>query len=402
MSFFIAFLVNPFIGLLFSLLFLRKGKYNDQGKIFMYITISLFFAVLAFTQKSTSADVETDIIRYYDSYKDCIYYSIFDKDLYFNLNITFLAFDIISRVIVAVSGNVQFFSFFWTFICYILFFLSLDNYLRFRNIKLSKKDHFILILVSVTSLLLFTQITETVKQAVSISCFFYGYSLFLCGNKKSMIFWIILSLFCHLSSVFLLLMFIPFLFSQKYFNIILITSLILGILNVMNILNLILSMVGVETYLLEILSHKTEKYAEDLGGFSISAIFIIELLVILLACLYIKKSTYHSPKYFNLMLPYLCVLFLNISSPHNFDRYLNLAAFPLAVLIIDMLSLKSRIVKNRSKIIILVCLSLFLVNARKTYFRTLAETGYTSSYMDNSLTKILVSPSFVYLDYKYE
>ena len=88
-----------------------------------YLIISLFFAFLSYTQQSTSLLGDTDIVIYYEQYKGCVELSILDPNLYYNMNILYIGFDLVSRLIVSLTGDVRFFSLFWTFLCYILYFL---------------------------------------------------------------------------------------------------------------------------------------------------------------------------------------------------------------------------------------------------------------------------------------
>lgn len=396
------YILNPFFSFILTFFLINKG-YGDRKNIkYVYIVISLFFAILSYTQKSTAAFEETDIVRYYDQYNECEYMTLLDPNLYYNLNIMYLGFDIISRTIVSITGNLQFFSFFWTFICYILYFLSCDNYFRYRGIFLSKNNFLWFIILSVTSFLLFTQITETYKQSVSCACFFYGFSCFLVNKKINSIIWILFSFFCHISSVLLLFMFVPLLLDNRYLNYILLFSIIIGSMDIMMLVGKLLSFIGGDAYFLYLLSGKAEKYGEALGGFSISMVFLLEFFILILSYFYIYLFTECVPKYKNLILPFICILFFNLSSPHNFDRCLNLGTFPLAVLFIDLLTLKPKYIILWRRLITIFIIVMLFVSLRKTYYRTISSTGYTSSYMDNSLRKILMSTSFDYWEYKYE
>lgn len=393
---FFIFLINPFFAVLFSFWVIYKGNYDEKTIRYTYIVISAFFALLAYTQKSTALFEDTDIVRYYNQYQEYASMSFNDPKLYYNLNIMYLGFDIISRTMVMITGDVRYFSLFWTFLCYILYFLSVDNYLKYRKIELIKSNVLWFLFLSITAFLLFTQITETYKQSVSSSLFFYGFSLYLLGKKRSAIYWILFSLTCHASSILLLFMFIPFIISNKYSIPILVCSMVIGYIGIMQILDYILSFLGFDAYFFYLLSGKAEKYGDELSGFSISSIFLLQFMLLIISYLYAKYFTERTTENKNFVYAFLCILFINISSPHNFDRYLNLASFPIAVAFIDMLILPPRTKEFRDKMILVFIVGMLFFNVRKTYYRTLDKTGYTSSYMDNSIIKIALSPSFVY------
>ena len=398
----VIFVISPFFSFLFSLLVLIMQDFSRKERRYLYFLISLFFALLAFTQKSTSLILETDVVRYYEAYDEYVSKNVFDSNFFFNLNITYIAFDIVSRVVVSILGNVQYLSLVWTLLSYYLYFLSIDNYLVFRSVKLSNGNLFLIIFLGVTTFLLFTQITETLKQAVSISLFFYGFSLFLCQRFKLSIFIIILSLFFHLSTVFLSVFFLPFALQERSLLKLSILALLIGKLNVMNMLNILLQYLGTYSYLVLILLHKTDMYGNSLHGFTISSIFFLQMLLLVIIACYIYFGTFKPKGFMNFIFPMLIVLFLNISSPHNFDRFLNLLAFPLTIAFVEIIILKSRIRKFVCSFFFIFSFCFFMLNARKTYFRTLADDGYSSSYLDNSPVKIITYPSYLYLKQKYE
>lgn len=394
----VLFVINPFLSLLFSLFVIRKGKCDRKNVHITYFVISLFFAFLSYTQQSTSLFGDTDIVRYYEQYQECTEFSILNPDLYYNMNILYAGFDLVSRLIVSLTGDVRFFSLFWTFLCYILYFLSVENYIKYRKIELTRNNLFWFLLLSIISFQLFVQITETYKQSVSFALFFYGFSLFLLGHKKKAFVFILFSFLCHISSALLLLMFIPLLIGDKYSLVLLFSSFCIGYIGLMEIAANFLSLINVDFYFFFLLSGKADKYGETLEGFSISMVFVLQFLLLFFTYLYIKFYTKSSQYYTNFFWPFLCVLLLNISSPHNFDRFMNLGAIPVAMLFVDVLSIPPKKAKIKKNVLLVFMFFMIFFNVRKTYYRTLDSSGYTSSYMDNSVVKIVASPSFLYLN----
>lgn len=398
----VLFVINPFLSLLLSLFVIQKGKCDRKNVHITYLIISLFFAFLSYSQQSTSILGDTDIVRYYEQYQGCTELSILNPDLYYNMNILYLGFDLVSRLIVSLAGDVRFFSLFWTFICYILYFFSVENYIKYRKIELTRNNLFWFLILSIISFQLFVQITETYKQSVSFALFFYGFSLFLLGNKKKASLFILLSFLCHISSTLLLLMFTPLIIDEKYSIVLLVLSFCIGYIGLMEIATNLLPLINVETYFFFLLSGKADKYSGALEGFSISMVFVIQFLVLLFTYLYIKFYTKLPQYYTNLFWPFLCILLLNISSPHNFDRFMNLSAFPVAMLFIDVLSSPPKKTQIKKNMILIFIIFMVFLNVRKTYFRTLDSSGYTSSYMDNSLINIVGATSFQYFIYGNE
>lgn len=392
---FLLFFINPFFAFFSSFFLLLKKGNKKHERIVVYIIISLFYALLAYTQKSNGLQ-DTDIIRYYNYFNDFSKMPLFGTDLFYNLNLLFVGFDIVSRVVVNITRDVKFFSLFWTFVSYIYLYLSIENFIRYRRIRLNNIRWFFLIVFCTLCLQLFTQVTETYKQAVSLALFFYGFTLTLLNRKKVGAIYVVFAMLCHLSTLLCLIMYLPHYINHRKMWIVVGISGLIGLINSMNIMTNILNFIGSNSYFLYLLINKSEKYGEELDGFSLSFVFVIQLLVLIVACLYIELLTRKSRRYDNLFLPFLCLLLINLSSAHNFDRSINLASFPMTVLFIDCLTLRTKQKKLRTAVLTFFVISMLFVNTRKTYFRTLDSSGYTSSYMDNSIPKIILSPSFFY------
>ena len=188
-------MISMLVSLYFSSIFLRHRK-------ILYLLISLTFALLAYTQESIN---DTDIVRYYSTFisyenaelSNIIFYNVLRDKMYY-------VFNPVSFFIVSVFGDVQFFSLFWIFIVYFLYFLGIENYCIYRKIELSRNQLLLFVFISIFGFILFTQVSEIIKQAVATSVFFYGFSLFLLKKRISALIVLVISIGIH-SSVLLLL-----------------------------------------------------------------------------------------------------------------------------------------------------------------------------------------------------
>ena len=69
--------------------------------------------------------------------------------------------------------NVQIISLFWTFFIYMLFFLTVLKLFSIEGIRCTKENLFWVCFISLFGLILFTQVTETIKNAAAFALFFY-------------------------------------------------------------------------------------------------------------------------------------------------------------------------------------------------------------------------------------
>lgn len=87
-------------------------------------------------------------------------------------------------------------------------------------------------------------------------------------------------------------------------------------------------------------------------------------------------------------------MFLNFSNSHAFIRFANFISFIATIEFIELY------MDKRLRQLSYAYMFMFLIlNFQMTYGRTLSG-GYCSSYMDNSIFKLLFSNVFDYLSYK--
>ena len=113
---FLLFVIWPFGGFITSFFLLYHKNISKGQQSTCLIILSLFWGLLAFTQKSL-ASINTDCIRYYYDFEyfeqinPFEVFSVFDFSALLNF-----VFHPISAFTVALTGNVQSMSLLWTFI----------------------------------------------------------------------------------------------------------------------------------------------------------------------------------------------------------------------------------------------------------------------------------------------
>lgn len=389
-------IVLPVATMILMLISLGISSIFFRHKKFLFIIISLTFALLAYTQESID---DTDISRYYYMFQmydsvdllNITYYDVLIDQTYF-------IFNPVSKFIVSLFGNVQAFSFFWIFIIYYLYFLGCENYCRFRDIRLSNRHLFLFIFISIFGFILFTQVSETIKQAVAASVFFYGFSLKLLGRKTAFCVLTLLSFGIH-SSVLLLF---PVIF-YKYFNskraaLLFLIALTMSFLNVMQLLVNVLP----DTGILLLLKDKASNYTETMWRGASMLRYDIMLLIAFFMLIALKRSNgeYLSSKAIFIPFIYFCLILANRHVIHNYVRFINLSYFMYAFLFIEYINTRRVLIKDFKAYFELLLIVAFLVaNLHMTYYRTIGGS-YLSSYMDNSLLQIIGSSVFSYLSFE--
>ena len=390
---FILWLLMPFGCVFVILFFVNQIDLERKQLTWIYILLSLSFALLAYTQKSLYYE-GTDIERYYYEFSQFIGSDFNIIPLLFSDSILTYTFSLINVCIVIIWGNVQIISLFWISIVYFLFFISIDKIVRYEKIRFDKSSILLFLLFSLFGAILFTQVTETIKNAVAFAVFFYLITECICGvNKRRILFIYLLGIGIHSS----ILMLFP-IFFYRYFN----TKILLMVLVVVvllapliNLIELVITILPDFSFFSDLLN-RVEGYALDDGSAS-SKRYIIISAIILLQTLYLQKENLYNDvnKYANIALLYLIIMYLNFNNSNAFIRFANFSHY-IVVMGFVML-LKARI---KYAIPIACLLFVFLVtNYQMTYGRTLSG-GYCSSYMDNSIIKILFSNIYDYLTYK--
>lgn len=384
----------PVISLFLMCFSLYFNSYFLRHKKFLYSFISLTFAIIAYTQISISG---TDIERYYGMFSFCVTsLQNIDFSVLFIDNLYYI-FNPVSAFIVSLFHNVQFFSLFWIFVVYYFYFLCCENYSKYRNIELTRREFLLFIFVSLFGIILFTQITEIVKQAVATSIFFYAFTLYLLGKKAKCIFWLLISIGIHSTPLFLLPLFFYNYFNKVSVLIIGVISILLSFNNIMELIALLLPNSGM--FLL--LHEKAVMYTDEMSDMASSLLrydllmFIYLFLVLSLRILSYSKLP---SKVFFVFMIYFCLLLSNRHMVHNYIRFVNMSFVVYGFLFLELLH--SVFTQNISKFYIKVGVVVAFLGSfvHMTYYRTIGGS-YLSSYMDNSLIKICLSSVFDYFSF---
>lgn len=128
------FVLSPFLGGVCALLAILLFKFRDNEYNAIYFIIALFWGFLAFTQKSTAAIMDTDIIRYYKPMEEYLSYGIetaFLLNFQELLNFTFTFINVFATTL---TKNVQYIGLFWTTFSYFIYFISVHKLLKFKDL----------------------------------------------------------------------------------------------------------------------------------------------------------------------------------------------------------------------------------------------------------------------------
>lgn len=365
---------------------LRQGKLS-----FVAVMISLTFALLAFTQKSLYWD-GTDIARYYHMLEvfasNEIPINIWDEFLFF-------VFTPCSIFISSLMGNVQYFSFFWTFVIYIFIFQTAFNLVKIicTSLTRSKTSMFLLLVFIVFGAVLFTQVTETIKSAAASSVFFYTFTCQILKEQKvKIILLYLISIGLHYQALlFLPMVFYRFLSFKKMF---ILTCLVVLVSLITNPIKLLSSFIPTGSNYLLALADKVNGYVDDDGTNSSKRYVFISFLILVLALFLYKKNFFNNVNHLgNIVLIYLTIMYFNYSNSVAFIRLANFGSFIFILEFVQLL----RMYKNHWMKYTFLGMFIFL-NAQMTLGRTISG-GYCSSYMDNSLFKIFFSTAYDYLTF---
>jgi hypothetical protein len=397
--FFIIWLILPVCACIcfLALLLLRNNSFFAKHRYFFYFLFSLTFALIAFTQKSISG---TDIERYYAAYSKYQYLNFFDEmKLMMLKQEIYVIFSALCMFLVSIFQNVQVISLFWVFIIYYFYFLGCENYCRYKGLAWNNKRLFVFICISIFGFILFTQVTETLKQAAAVSLFFYAFTLFLLGKKIKTFCMLILSIGVHITPLYLLPLFLYKKCNLRHVSLIALLAFLLSFGNIMEIIANLLPAVGI----LELYHERILHYTGDYSDFSSSLLRYDLLMVILLfmCILYYRYSNGTSNKKSAFIGGiYFCLLLSNRNMIHNYTRFVNMSHFIFAFAYIDLLLLNHPFIrKNWPLINSFLLFSFFIANLHITYYRTIGGS-YLSSYMDNSIFNLLFSSVMDYLSFK--
>ncbi|MBQ8501353.1 MAG: EpsG family protein [Bacteroides sp.] len=359
------------------------------------IILSLFWGLLAFTQKSL-ASINTDCIRYYYDFEyfeqinPFEVFSVFDFSALLNF-----VFHPISAFTVALTGNVQSMSLLWTFIVYFLTFLSAKRLMKYYDCY-TNRNFANLVLCLTFCFVAFVQVSELLKQASAFAIFFYGFTMFMTGSSKVIVMlFIIVAVGLHPSSLMLL----PLFFYNWVKTWILLVLAIVAIVvsQFVDIIGLFMSLLPGGNYAEMIMTRFGGSSSEG-GTFHYITLQLLMLCPTIFLWLTGKIKEKKQQYAVNVVLLYFLVTSLNFD---NLIAYLRFAIFAhWLFVLVYILCLKNIYFKEVKHILNIMILCMFLMTVRWTKGRT-TPGGYASSYMDNSLVNIVFATSYDYLKVDY-
>lgn len=385
-------IISPISAILAIFIYINQVKLREQDIIKCFFLISSSMALLAFTQKSISAGIDTDIQRYYDEFSYLENSSFDILPLLFSESILTYSFTCINCILVILTKNVQIISLFWIFIIYYFHYLTFVEIMKHEQIPLSKTNIFLLATFSIFGAILFTQVTETIKTAAAFSLFFYVLTKYIYGWN---LYKILASMFIIIGIHSMTLMLTPLFFYKKFnTDLLIILFLIIVILSpFINLMSLAMKVIP-DIGFMSLLVAKAEDYSNFAGEDTTKRYIIISLFLFFYLMILYKKGVLKANKYQNIVLVYLIITWLNYNNSHAFIRFINFATFMIMFEFIFLL----RYYKVKSYIIIFFISFFLLTNFQMTKGRT-TKGNYASSYMDNSLSKIFLSSIYDYWSY---
>lgn len=387
------FIIWPFGAFLLCFFLLSKLEGSRNRAVFICVfIISLYWGLLAFTQKSLAVG-DTDCITYYNNltvFEGVPAYRVFEYiDIFGLLNFIFYP---ASAFFVALTGNVQTASFLWVFVSYACFYYCIFLFLRISDCY-SNKFYFLILLISSFCFAVFVQISELLKNASAFSVFFVAFTLYFKKgwNYKTVIL-LLLSLGLHPSVIMLSPLYLYKCFSTRF--LILFSVIVFPLSTLFNIFDCLINYIPGGSYF-ELLSNRIDTSFESAGSLH----YVLKMLLLFFMSLGVwfkfgKKDNYVS----NVAFLYFILASLNYINLVAYLRFALFSHFIMAFLLIEYYRINSK--KFDFAIILLVFL-FFTLSLRYTIGR-LTPGGYTSSYMDNSVSKMIFSSTFDYLNVDYE
>lgn len=392
------FILWPFGSFIVSTYSLLNRKLSETNTIVCLFMLSLFWGLLAFTQKSLAAE-DTDCIRYYEFFElfEGIepLYAISSLNILELLNFVFMP---VSVLVISITGNVQSISFLWTFIVYFLMYMSIRRLMIFYGCY-TQRQFAIVVLITTFCFMVFVQITELLKNSAAFTVFFYGFTLYMTnGNKAAVIGLIIASIGIHPSVIMLL----PLLLYRKVnTNMLLVISCIVLLISLIsNVLGLLINILPGGGYFDLVLDRFGDYDISQSGTLHYIAIQMAMLCSALFLLCKNKGKDERLNDAVNIVILYFIVSILNY---YNLTAYLRFSIFShwLFALILIWYVQKASYSCSVRRIMKCLVVFMFLMTLRWTLARTIGG-GYCSSYMDNSITNIVFSTSSDYLSVEYE
>lgn len=300
------FFISPILGLISSLFFVFK---NNSVRFFNFI-VSLFFSVIVIKNPPLF-----DLYRYYNQYLYIENFNFLESRDFF---VPFLMY--LFKIL-----DIPFY-FFPAFILFLtVYFILSSFYLFFVNFNIKIKNYILGVLV----LIIFMQpisISIGLRSYLSYAFFIYGVAFFYFNCKKKGWVLFVLSCLTHISSIYLVLIFlISRLYKLSKFN-----SLIFGFFLIFlsnSLLPILLSYFPVESVRNYFFTWYIDR--DDLYAFNTINDFLMVFIPIFIGLfLYIQYVFYHKTSYFSSFFKienFISLLFLGLAlvsmSPAAISRY---------------------------------------------------------------------------------
>lgn len=388
----IIYMIAPFWGMLLSLFIIGTYPLSNKGVLWFSFLIAMFWGLLAYTQNCKY--LVTDSIRYYEMFSGIINQVNSFQDLVILLREELLTFIFIplTTAIVYLTKNVQIISLFWVTISYYFFFISVLRILKHEKIY-NQKIYVKYLIVMIFCVMLFVQISETIKNAAAFSIAFYGLThYYTTNNLRKSVLWMIVAIGIHPSTFIFLILFFYKTFKTNY--LLLITFLFFPIAIKVNIFGLLGGgLTGMDGYL-GAMSDLASSYASSEG--TSTRYLIISFSTFLFTFFLYRNDKYNNnSSLYNMILLYFLISSLNASNIHSYVRFVNfIHPFVFLAFVANQKN------KNKYSNVFVFVYGLFFAffTIRLTFARMFGGE-YLSTYMGNSFIDIMFSNILTYLSY---
>lgn len=394
----ILFLFWPFGAFVLSLIVLFMQKLSKNETTMCLVIMSLFWGLLAFTQKSLAVE-DTDCIRYYRSLE---YFEGWNPMLALcSLNLIEIlnyVFSPVSVFVTALTDNVQSISFLWTFLVYLLTFLSMRRLMKYYECYEQRKFAK-LVLIMTFCFLAFVQVSELLKNSAAFAVFFYAFTLQITNNSRMLVWALVLvSIGIHPSVIMLLPLFFYKLINAK---IALAFAVIVFLLSLtINIVDMLMSFLPSGIYFDLLFERFGNQEIGETG--TLHYIGIQMAMVGTASYLWFRSKDHEIEKLeaVNIIILYFIVSVVNF---YNLVAFLRFTIFSHWIFgLITIWYLKKSYISSYKRMMNLMIFFMLFMTLRWTYGRTMVIGGYCSSYMNNSITNIIFSTSYDYICADYE
>lgn len=321
----ILFILNPTITSLLILFFL-SGKSCKVNHIFLGIILSAYVSLINVTKVPVN-DLES-YLEYFSAagemslYEYLFYWNKYKGGVESLKEPAYAVFSYISYHIL--GGNQKAFVFFFSFLIYNLFFLSLYKVCKYLN--LSNRQVVVSILVLFFNPVFFSLSVHLFRQILAGAILFY--ILVECFFYDKVRYWLIFMLPLIHSTTFL---FIPMMFLFRFMNpymdrkrIIIMLFLVVVLSNYQLIASLLLTFISGKIVFLDyILSRASEDTRYELGKLSIHQIGILLFIVVAIIVLNLKRLKYNDElyKFYNVFVFLSIFILLNLRQEELSNRF---------------------------------------------------------------------------------